>query len=242
MTEEVQTATPAEVQTEQVQEVEQQVSSEATTEQPQETEQATEQKEKKVPWFQQRISEVTREKYEAKRQAEQAAQEAQQLREQIARLQAGEQIEQPQVDVDTLAQQKAAQLLAEQSFTQACNKVYEQGKSEFQNFDQALSNLHMVGINRAFLELTAASDAGHKLIHHLGSDLDEASRIASLPPLQMARELTKLELELSKPAAKPVSKAPAPISPVAGAGKPTKDPTEMTDAEFAEWRRSYKKS
>jgi predicted Rossmann fold nucleotide-binding protein DprA/Smf involved in DNA uptake len=192
MNEEIETATPAAVQTEQVQTVETtEVKPEATTEQTQETEQSTEQTEqpKRVPWFEKRIGEVTREKYEATRRAEQAEQQAQQLRDALARAQSGEQFEQPTTDVETLATKKATQMLAEQSFNQACNKVFQQGQSEFENFQDALNNLHLVGAtaNRAFLELTAASDAGHKLIHHLGTDLDKAAHIASLPPLQMAR-------------------------------------------------------
>jgi hypothetical protein len=140
--------------------------------------------------------------------------------------------------VGTLVQQEARRLLAETKFNEACNKVYTQGKSEFQDFDQAVGNLQMVGMSRDFLEFTAASDAGAKLLHHLGKDLDEAARISALPPVLMARELTKLELKLSQPQPKPVSKAPAPITPIAASGSTSKDPSEMTDAEFAKWRKS----
>jgi hypothetical protein len=232
-------ATPAEQVT--TVETPQGASTEATTEQTQvETQEATEDKAKREPWFQKRIGELTREKYEARRQAEDAAREVQQYREQLARFQQGHTPEQaqPQGDVGTLVQQEARRLLAEQTFNQACNKVYAAGKSEFPDFDQALGNLQMVGMNRDFLEFAAASDAGAKLIRHLGTDLDEAARISALPPVLMARELTRLELKLSQPQAKPVSKAPAPITPIAGAGASSKDPSEMTDAEFAKWRKA----
>jgi len=235
MDEELESATPAPVeQTEQVQKVESN-SSDATAEQPQETEQQTEQKEKKTPWFEKRISEVTREKYEHKRAAEQAAAEAQHLRDQLARLQSGEQYEAPAADVNTLAEQRAQQLLAERSFNDACNKVYQTGKAEFPDFDQAVTNLQMVGVNRDFLELATTSDAGAKLIHHLGTDLDEAARIAALPPVQMARELTKLEFKLAQPVAKPVSKAPAPITPIGAGG--AADSGLRDDLPIDEWMR-----
>jgi hypothetical protein len=240
MNEEIETTTPVEqVAAEQVQTVE--TTPEATTEQTQ-VEAQPEQKEKKTPWFEKRISEVTREKYEARRAAEEAMAEAQELREQLAKAQSGEQVETPQGDVKTLAKRMAQDLVAEQSFTEKCNKVYEAGVKEFPDFKDAVSNLQMVGVNREFLELTATSDAGAKLIHHLGNDLDEAARIASLPPLQMARELTKLELKLSQPQTKPVSSAPAPITPINGNKGGTKDPSEMTDAEFAAWRKSQIKA
>lgn len=216
-------------------------STEATTEQTQvEQSEQTEQAPKKEPWFQKRIGELTREKYEGRRAAEQAMQEAAQLREQLARLQRGEQAQhQPQGDVETLIQQEAQRLLKEQSFNQACNKVYATGKSEFPDFDAAIANLQMVGMSREFLEFTAASDVGAKLLNHLGRDLDEAARISALPPVLMARELTRLELKLSQPPQpKPVSKAPAPITPIAASGATSKDPAEMTDAEFAKWRKA----
>ena len=236
------TATPAEQATpvEQVQAVET-TSAEATTAQTQAQPETPEQEQpKREPWFQKRIGELTREKYEARRAAEQAAAEVSQYREQLQRIQQGQQPEQQQPvgDVQTLVQKEAARLVAETKFNEACNKVYAAGKSEFQDFDAAVANLQMVGMSRDFLEFTAASDAGAKLLHHLGKDLDEAARISALPPVLMARELTKLELKLSQPQAKQVSKAPAPITPVTGTSGGSKDPSEMTDAEFAKWRKS----
>lgn len=239
MNEAVETVTPTEQVTpaEQVQQVEA-VSTEATTEQTQvETPEAAEEKVKKEPWFQKRIGELTREKYEGRRDAELARQEAAQLRDQLARVQQGEQVQPNQLPA-TAVEEAARRMLAEKSFNEACNKVYATGKEEFSDFDAAVANLQMVGMNREFLEFTAASDAGAKLIHHLGKDLDEAARISTLPPVLMARELTRLELKLNQPHAKPVSKAPAPITPIAGSGVSSKDPAEMSDAEFAKWRRS----
>ena len=241
MIEDTETALPAEVQeTEQVVNVET-PSTEATPEQTQESAPAPESDgHKKEPWFQKRIGELTREKYEARREAEEARQEAAQIREQIARQQQGDETQQPDGSVQTLVQREAARMLAEKSFNEACNKVYAKGKAEFPDFDASLANLHLVGINREFLELTATSDAGEKLIQHLGTDLDEAARIASLPPLQMARELTRLEIKLSQVKPKPVSNAPAPLSLVTGTAGGSKSPAEMTDAEYAKWRKSSK--
>lgn len=239
--EEIQNVTPTEpIEAEQVQQVESN-STEATTEQPQEAAKPAESAEdraKKEPWFQKRIGELTREKYEARRAAEDAQRDAEQVRQYLAQIQQGDQTQQPAVDVRTLAQQEAARMIAEQRFNESCNKVYAEGAKEFDDFDASIRNLQMVGVNRDFLELAATSDAGHKLLHHLGSDLDEAARILALSPVQMAREMTKLELKLGQPVAKPVSNAPAPITPIAGAKGGSKDPSEMTDAEFAKWRKS----
>lgn len=239
MNEAIDAATPAAQETpaEQVQQVEAAVSPEATPEQTQVVNETPEDKAKKEPWFQKRIGELTRAKYEGLREAEQARAEAAQLREQLARVQAGEQA-QPTGIPETAIKAEARRLLAEQQFNESCNKVYATGKAEFQDFDQAVANLQMVGVNRDFLEFTANSDAGAKLIHHLGKDLDEAARISALPPVLMARELTKLEIKLGQTPAKPVSKAPAPITPIAGTSGGSKEPSEMTTEEFRKWRAS----
>jgi len=240
MNEETITATPAaQDPAEQVQQVEN-TTPESTTAQTQENtpEPTDPEAPKKEPWFQKRIGELTREKYEARREAETRAEELAQLREQLARQQQGDTTEQPRGDVQTLVQREAERIVAERSFNDACNKVYATGKSEFPDFDKAVANLQLVGVSREFLELTATADAGAKLLHHLGTDLDEAARIASLPPLQMARELTRLEIKLGQTQAKPTSNAPAPLTLVNGTKGGAKSPSEMTDAEFAKWRKS----
>lgn len=207
-------------------------SPEATAGEVEETPEQAEEKAKKEPWFQKRIGELTREKYEAKRAAETAAQEAQKMRDYVAQIQQGNQPD-GELDVESYVSKKAAEMVAERSFNEACNKVYETGKAEFPDFDRAVANLQMVGVNRDFLEIVSSSDAGHKVLNHLGADLDEAARIAALPPLQMARELTRLEYKLNQPQAKPVSKAPAPIKPIGAGGSPATGLSD--DLPIEEW-------
>lgn len=229
--------------------VEQQTSTDATTGQQQQEQQQAQQPEqqpeqKRTPWFQTRIDELTRARHEERRRAEEAQQRLAQYEQQFAQVQQGFDPEQQpnQFDVRTLAQQEASRMLAEQRFNDQCNKVYTDGKAAFPDFDQSVANLQMLGVSREFLELTTTSDAGAKLLQHLGTDLDEAARIASLSPVQMARELTRLEFKLSQPAApKPVSKAPAPITPLGSSATNDVDPTRMSDAEWYAHRQKTRK-
>lgn len=240
MNEDQQDVTPTEVeQTQTGAEVEHQQGSEETTgqEAEQQTEQQKEEAQKKEPWFQKRISELTREKYEARRAAEDARAEAERLRQAIAQGQQAEQPQGEQGDVKTLARQEAERMRAEERFTETCNRTYDAGKAEFPDFDRVVANLQMVGASREFLELATTSDAGHKLLHHLGTDLDEAARIMAMPPIQMARELTRLEYKLGQPAVKPVSKAPAPIKPL-GSGKAAGEGLS-DDLPIDEWMRRH---
>jgi hypothetical protein len=181
--------------------------------------------------LQKRFDELTREKYEARRRAEEARQEVEQLRQQLNSNSSNDNI-----DIDQIVNQRAYEIAQEKTFNDACNKVYEKGASEFKDFDKAVANLQLVGMNREFLELVSMSDIGEKILYTLGQDFEQAERFANMPPLQMARELTKLEIKLSDQKKK-VSSAPEPISTISGKSTGTKSPAEMTDDEYAKWRR-----
>lgn len=242
MSDEIELAvTPTEQVAEQVPETVEQVESEATSETVVETPEQAEEKAKKEPWFQKRIGELTKEKYESKREAEQARIETQQLRDYIESNQQGELGNaESRLARDAAIFREADKVIAERSFNESCNKVYATGKTEFPDFDQSVANLQMVGVSRDFLEIVTSSDAGHKVLNHLGNDLDEAARIAAMPPLQMARELTKLEFKLAQPAKKPVSKAPPPITPITASGTTEgPDPTDIGRWIAAENKRQF---
>lgn len=185
---------------------------------------------------QKRIDELTREKYKARREAEQARQEVEQLRNMSAK----EISEHPEA-VKELVIREAERIAAEKVFNDACNTVYAKGKAELgESFDSAVQGMQMVGMSREFLEIVSSMDSniGYKVISQLGSDLDEAARIASLPPVQMTRELTKLEVKLSKPQ-KTVSGAPEPIKHISGnKATASKNPERMTFQEKLDERRA----
>ena len=82
------------------------------------------------------------------------------------------------------------------------------------------------------------SDVGPEIVFHLAHNPAEAARIAALSPLSQARELGKLELQLST---KPVkaSSAPEPIKPV-GARSSGSDP--LSDRlSMDQWAKNFEK-
>jgi hypothetical protein len=90
------------------------------------------------------------------------------------------------------------------------------------------------------------SDVGPQLGYYLAKNPDEVTRLQKLSPSRCLAELGKLETKLEKPAApktadagapKEVSKAPAPISPLAGKeASVTKDPKDMSFQELRAFR------
>jgi hypothetical protein len=230
----LQSASPTD--TEQAQTLAHEPSESSTEPSQQADDQPQESQKSKSDWTQRRIAKLTWEKNEERRQREALAAELAQFR-QPTEQQPG----QPQ-DIDQLVEQRAAAKIADQNFNQACNRVFQEGVKADPNFEANLRTLQSVGdISRDFLEVVADMDNGHQVLNHLGANPDEADRILSLPPLKQARELAKIEASLGKPAAAPVSKAPAPISPVGSKAAPVVPDSFATTADYIAWRKQNRK-
>lgn len=98
-----------------------------------------------------------------------------------------------------------------------------------------------VAYGHSFMDMDLAEqifemDKGPEVAYHLGSNLDEAERIFALTPVQRARELTKLEFQVEALAPKKVSDAPDPINPLGSSEAIQTDPDKMNADEWQAWR------
>ena len=82
------------------------------------------------------------------------------------------------------------------------------------------------------------SPQGPELLYYLGKNPGEAERLSKMPPLDMAREMGRLEAtKLVKEKAPSVSKAPKPAPKlVTTSSTVSTDPAKMTDSQFRKWR------
>jgi len=193
------------------------------------------------PDYQKRIDQLTRERYEARRERDEARAQMEQWRR--------EQQRQQQPTPDQEAEQRAYQRMQnerlEADFNRDCNTLWERGVDEYgEEMNQAKRGLDAVGWgNRpdALAALTALPD-GHRIYRELATDLDNAARILSLPPMRMAVELARMSgrdnsnpLNVSRetnrePAA---TRAPQPLRPVGGNSARAERPLEQVSmAEF----------
>ena len=120
--------------------------------------------------------------------------------------------------IDAQIQERAAIIAANQEFNRRCDEVAESARKNYADFDKQVASLvSLVDPNdpqgllayNEFLHAALETGEAGRIIHTLGGDLDEASRILSLSPRRMAVELTRM-------AAKPVqelSQTPRPINP-----------------------------
>lgn len=194
-------------------------------------------------WATRRISELTRDKYKERARAEMLEQELQKYRSQ----QPSESTQQParQEDVQALAERIAEQKLAEREAEKKLASLQTNGEKEFKDeFRSSMETLRDLGAMDntpnavAFSEAVLDSDIPHKILHHLGTNPEEAERILALKPIQQARAIGQLEAQLrEKPAPEtPVSKAPPPVKPVGSRSPVAKSPNDMTMEEYVKYR------
>ena len=216
-------------------------------------------------WAQKRINELTAKRYEAERLAEEAVNarkaaesRAAELLAQLEKNKTGGVGTDPAQDpskvapkslseeeVERRATEKAALIARANEFNKACNTIVEVGKKEYkESWDEAVKNLNMVGaigkdVSPVFLENAVELKDPHKVLHYLGTNIEEGARIAQLPPTRMAIELARVEAALSAPPVEPkpiISNAPAPVIPVGGQAKSAAPPSlEDPNISPEEW-------
>ncbi len=134
-------------------------------------------------------------------------------------------------EIDRRALEKAQQIAETTRFNETCNRVADTGKTEFKDWDDAVKNLGLVGalgpnVSPDFLATAIELKSPHKVLHYLGSNLEEAEKIAKMTPVRMAMEMARVEAIVNAPVitapvvVPPVSNAPAPIVAVSGKAVP----------------------
>lgn len=205
-------------------------------------------------WAQDRINELTAKRHAAERQTEteRSARIAAETRAQELLSQIGKPATDPtapatppamtETEIDRRATEKAQLIAQANEFNKACNAVVNTGKKEFTNWDEAVKNLGLVGaigkdVDPGFLETAIELENPAAILHHLGTNLEEAERLVKMPPKKMAMEMARIEAKLKAPIPAPppaaLSQAPAPVITVGGAAKPgapeIHDPTISMD-------------
>jgi hypothetical protein len=179
--------------------------------------------------IQRRIDQLTREKYEERRHRE-----AIQARLQQYEQQGQETPQQEPVDLDAAVEARIKQ----REFEKKTDSVYQAGKAEFPDFDKSLETFKLFGgIPPAMSDVVLEIDDAHKVLNHLGSNPAEVERLMSMSAPRMALEIGRIEASLKQIKPPPISKAPAPISPIGGKSAPVEPAEFGSTEEYAAWRR-----
>ncbi|MCW5141066.1 hypothetical protein [Burkholderia cenocepacia] len=186
------------------------------------------------PWVTRRFAELTRQRYDAERRAQELEARLASGATTTTDEQPGTRTPQTQADFD----RAVSAAVDRRTFDEACNRVFQQGMSESPDFQQAVGTLQMMGVMRDdVLQVVTQLDNAPKVLRHLAATPADAERLLSLPPMQMAMELGRMSDRIAKPSTQTVSKAPAPISPIA-ASPAAVEPAEFASTdEYVEFRR-----
>jgi len=212
----------------------------------------SEEKSKPSPGVQKRINELTREKYEAKKRADELEKRLQEIESRFVPQEpvkpkladfdsdaafetALDQYYQNKAQYDSVQTKKREtqeqetlrkqedQYKAAQKFVTDLNKE----KANYEGIDEVMADPAFALITKSMapeiVTLIQSSDKNIALAYYLGTHLEDAERIASLHPVLAARELALLESRLETPKPKTVSNAPPPVKPVSGGSVSAKD-------------------
>jgi hypothetical protein len=186
-----------------------------------------------------------------------AQREAEMLRERLAAFEAQrpaqaqqegtEPQQRPAIDpkeIDRIATQRAEELAHQRDIARRAQEVAKVG-SKLDGFDDAVNTVaeeipfaDRAGRPTPFIEAVLDSEAPAAILHYLGQNPEEAAEFVGLTPAQIGRRIAKLETKLATSPKQQTSSAPRPLKPVQPNGAGEKDPSRMTDAEFAAWRKT----
>ena len=172
----------------------------------------------------------------------------QQARQPVAPPPAPDDFENAHAYAEALAQQKAQELLAQReaaaqqaALLESYKDREEEARDRYEDFEQVAYNPNLP-VTDVMAQAIQASDIGPEVIYYLGSNPKEASRISRLSPVLQAKEIGKIEVNLTtNPPVKKTSTAPAPLAPVtatrsnSGPRHDTTDPRSLKSMSTSEW-------
>lgn len=174
---------------------------------------------KVVKRMERRIDRLTAARYQAEARAEQVAAQYEQLRSQLSQ----ETPQQGQQDPVALAREIAHV----ERITEKANGIAADGNKRFESFGKSVQTIASEvgslfdkrGKATPIGEAILAADDPAALIHHIGTNPDLAADLADMTPIQQARKLARIEIDMAKPKEAPRSNAPKPLTPVKGAAR-----------------------
>lgn len=224
--------------------------SEETAEQPESV------KPDKMDWRERRRNEETnrRKQVEAELAAERA--EKERFRLELERIRAGTATPNPADPAQAVAktpdqiraearEEAKREIMEEQqrqSFAEATGRVLQAGLQAYPDFAQKRDELvqyfgETLNARPDFFDAIINLDNGHDVFYALAADPEQAEQVLAMPTTKMVLKLSQLASSATpkktEPKPKPISKAPAPITPVAGAPQATNrldDETAPMDA------------
>lgn len=177
----------------------------------------------KKPWYEERLSDTTAQRNEARAEADRVRKENEELRAKLAAGATGVPEEEIEKIVRSRVEKELPLVKANQEFIKRTTDILEYGKQNFNDFTDSLKKMNEIvgdqwdAYSGTLAEAVSKEEAA-KIITHLANDPDEAIKIASLSYPRQIAEFTRMGIKLteSKPENK-ISNAPKPITAISTA-------------------------
>jgi hypothetical protein len=191
-------------------------------------------------WALTRIGEITRKRREAEQRAQELEAQNADLRAKLAgnsQGQDGSAAPISQRAIEEMAERIADQRMSQRTMQDRVSRIEGQGKAVFPDFEVKMDQFQLVGgIPKPLFEAVSELPNAHEVLYALGSDLALADSVVRLPPMAMAVKVAQLSGEVGKRLASAVKTLPAPIEPIGTRAPGERDPDQMTEDEWFEWR------
>ena len=217
---------------------------------------------KQNPKLEKRFSEITRQREEARKEAQREREARMQLEDRLRQLEqkAAPQVQQPSDSkprpeqfkdafeyAEALAEytanlkiQQMKQETEREKFVQTWAEKVKAVKDELPDFEEMVASASDVVVPDHVRDAIMDSENGAKLLYHLAENPEVAEKIAKMPPISALREIGKIEARFeTKPqeTIAPVvkSKAPEPIRPI----RASKGAVDVPMTSDGVWEGSY---
>jgi hypothetical protein len=142
--------------------------------------------------------------------------------------------------IERQAAQAAQAAMVDAQINGAIEQRFAEGTQRFPDYREVVGNQALPplrGMNPPLFAAILKHPRSVEISYYLGKNPGEAYRLAGLDPLSSLTELGALVGKLPNQERRQASTAPAPPAEVGSGERAAKDPSRMTDREFAEWRR-----
>jgi len=200
-----------------------------------------------------RLDKLTRQKYEAQAEVNRMRFELEQLKAQTQPT-----IKEPDISdfssVEDLVDAKVEYILqkmqienqqknGQQSEAQAIANDWAQKTAKFKavapDFDEKMANVENIDFAKSTVAAVAKHAKGAEIAYMLGSDLNLAYEIASMPPMEQLIAIGEIAASAKFNKPKQTTSAPKP-APTVNSSSPNADPRAMTTEQYIKWRNQQK--
>jgi hypothetical protein len=196
---------------------------------PTETNEQKQEKERRKASANDRIKQITAQKYDAIQRAERAERKANELASQLRELSKTDDYD-PVTDMRRAVKAESFEQ-SKAELNEARNAAQQASVAEFQakvaiaretipNIDQALQAFGSIPLSDAACDVIASSPKAAEIAYYLGKNPGEGQRISALPVHLQSAEIARLEGRLSTPQPKTLSTAPKPAPTLSGGVNP----------------------